>query len=191
MRNSRDQVTALKTALDNESNPAKKQEIEDALQTALAKLNENNRTMLKTYGYSITNRYQMVVDKAQVLMELTEADVEASKKKDPDFDGEAGSFKPLVTIEGAEANENYQRNVQLMTQRRNAILKAQKAAQTETDSEKKQDLQNQIKQAVEQLDTLNKQMYERYRYTLNRNYQYAIETSRVFRLPDSRKDDAL
>lgn len=68
----RQAVVELKAALDKESNPQKKKDLKARHDAALAKLEENNATMTKTYGFSLTRNYTMEVDAASIYMEVSD-----------------------------------------------------------------------------------------------------------------------
>ncbi len=64
----RQRVIELKTQIDNSSDAAEKKTIQANLDDMLNKLNENNQVMFKTYGFSLTRNYTMVVEKSHVYM---------------------------------------------------------------------------------------------------------------------------
>ena len=58
--------------------------LQEQYDQAMAKLNENNRTMLKTYGYSLNRNYVRVIDKSQIFMSVSNeeaANVEANRQQ--------------------------------------------------------------------------------------------------------------
>ncbi|MFA6287820.1 MAG: hypothetical protein WC661_10595 [Opitutaceae bacterium] len=65
------------TAYEKETNATKKKELKAKVDELLAKLNENNQTMIKTYGFSLERSYTVAVEKADVYMLVT--DEEAAK----------------------------------------------------------------------------------------------------------------
>ena len=80
----RDLVVQLKQQLDAESSKSKKKDIQEKLDAALKKLNENNKKMTETYGFSLTRNYVLVTEKAHVYMIVSDeeaAKVEAANKK--------------------------------------------------------------------------------------------------------------
>lgn len=62
----------LNAAVEKEKDAAKKKELKGQLDTLMAKLNENNRTMLKTYGFSLERNYTLVVVRAHIYMFVTD-----------------------------------------------------------------------------------------------------------------------
>lgn len=84
----RQAAVELNAALEKETDAAKKKEIKTQLDTVLAKLNENNDKMRKTYGFSLDRNYTVVIEKAHVYMFVSDeeaarvekAEAEAAKK---------------------------------------------------------------------------------------------------------------
>ena len=77
VQNQRQLVIEANTAYEKETNATKKKELKGKLDEMLAKLNENNQTMIKTYGFSLERSYTVSVEKADVYMLVT--DEEAAK----------------------------------------------------------------------------------------------------------------
>ncbi|MBM3853185.1 MAG: hypothetical protein FJ399_08505 [Verrucomicrobia bacterium] len=77
----------LSAAHEKETNPAKKKELKTQLDTLLARLNENNAQMRKTYGFSLDRNYTLVIETAHVYMFVTDEEAakvekaEAARKK--------------------------------------------------------------------------------------------------------------
>jgi hypothetical protein len=77
----------LNAAHDKETNPAKKKELKSQLDTLLARLNENNSQMRKTYGFSLDRNYTLVIETAHVYMFVSDEEAakiekaEAARKK--------------------------------------------------------------------------------------------------------------
>ena len=77
MQNQRQLAIEAKNAYDKETDADKKKELKAKLDALLVKLNENNQTMIKTYGFSLERSYTVSVEKADVYMLVT--DEEAAK----------------------------------------------------------------------------------------------------------------
>lgn len=76
----RQRAVQLNTAIEEETNADKKAELEEELEALIAKLNDNNEKMLKTYGFSLTRNYTLVVEKAHVYMFVTDEEAEQIEK---------------------------------------------------------------------------------------------------------------
>jgi hypothetical protein len=81
----RQAAVELDTAIGREKDPAKQKELKSRLDALMAKLNENNALMRKTYGFSLDRNYSVVIEKAHVYMFVTEEEAaqleQAAKKK--------------------------------------------------------------------------------------------------------------
>lgn len=61
-----------KAAYDKETDAAKKKELKGKLDAIIAKLNENNQKMIKTYGFSLERNYTLQIEKADIYMLVTD-----------------------------------------------------------------------------------------------------------------------
>jgi len=82
----RQAAVELNTAIEREKDSAKQKELKGRLDALMAKLNENNALMRKTYGFSLDRNYSVVIEKAHVYMFVTEEEAAqleqaAAKKK--------------------------------------------------------------------------------------------------------------
>ncbi|MEY3607707.1 MAG: hypothetical protein RLZZ447_495 [Verrucomicrobiota bacterium] len=81
----RQAAVELNTAIEREKDAAKQKELKGRLDALMAKLNENNTLMRKTYGFSLDRNYSVVIEKAHVYMFVTEEEAaqleQAAKKK--------------------------------------------------------------------------------------------------------------
>ncbi len=82
----RQAAVELNTAIEREKDSAKQKELKGRLEALMAKLNENNALMRKTYGFSLDRNYSVVIEKAHVYMFVTEEEAAqleqaAAKKK--------------------------------------------------------------------------------------------------------------
>ncbi len=82
----RQAAVELNTAIEREKDAAKQKELKGRLEALMAKLNENNALMRKTYGFSLDRNYSVVIEKAHVYMFVTEEEAAqleqaAAKKK--------------------------------------------------------------------------------------------------------------
>lgn len=73
----RNAAAELQAAMDKETDAQKKKELQTKLDALMAKLNENNATMVKTYGFSLARNYTMEIETANIYLEVT--DEEAAK----------------------------------------------------------------------------------------------------------------
>jgi hypothetical protein len=77
MQNQRQQVIEANAAYEKETNATKKKDLKVKVDDLLAKLNDNNQKMIKTYGFSLERSYTVAIQKADVYMLVS--DEEAAK----------------------------------------------------------------------------------------------------------------
>ena len=76
LRLQRQKIIELKVELDNAKKRREKKRIEKELDKMLEKLNENNKKMFDTYGFSLTRNYTQVVEKSHLYMLVTAEEAE-------------------------------------------------------------------------------------------------------------------
>lgn len=87
----RQQAVELNSALEKETNAAKKKELKAKVDELMAKLNENNEKMVKAYGFSLNRNYSMIVETSHIYMFVT--DEEAAKFEKDQAAAEAAAKK--------------------------------------------------------------------------------------------------
>ena len=96
---------------------------------------------------------------------------------------EAPEEKQLVkvcSLSSVEANQEFQRNVQIVQAQRQRLVALQaQLAQAQTDDLKKV-LQKELDQELAKLNDNNKKMVETYGFSLNRNYILVTEKAHVY-----------
>lgn len=80
MQAQRQAAVELNAAIEKEKDATKKAELKKQLDTLMAKLNENNDTMRKTYGFSLERNYTLVIEKAHVYMLVSEEEAAKIEK---------------------------------------------------------------------------------------------------------------
>ena len=68
----RQQVLEANTALERETNAAKKKELKAKVDDLLSKLNDDNQKMFKAYGFSLERNYTLVPEVAHIYMLVSE-----------------------------------------------------------------------------------------------------------------------
>lgn len=86
----------------------------------------------------------------------------------------------VCTLASVEANQEFQRNVQIVQAQRQRIIVLQaQLAQAQTQSLKKA-LQKELDNELEKLNKNNEKMVETYGFSLNRNYVLVTEQAHVY-----------
>jgi len=89
-------------------------------------------------------------------------------------------YVKVSTLNSIEANQEFQRNVQLVQAQRQQAIQLNMAIEQATDPEKKAELSKQLEALTVKLNENNQTMLKRYGFTLNRNYQMVIEKSHIY-----------
>ena len=76
LRLQRQNIIELKAQLDDARKRKEKKRIQKELDQMLEKLNENNKKMFDTYGFSLTRNYTQVVETSHVYMLVTTEEAE-------------------------------------------------------------------------------------------------------------------
>lgn len=86
----------------------------------------------------------------------------------------------VCTLNSVEANQEFQRNVQLLRMQRQQIVELKAQVDQTKDQEKRADLETNIDDLLKKLDENNEVMFKTYGFSLNRNYTMVIETSHIY-----------
>ena len=156
----------------------------EEIDAATKKLQENNRTMAKSYGYSLARNYIHAVVKSRIFVKLTDAEYEKAKadtntKESDLLIRKDDKYRLIAVIPGVEANNLFRRNVQLVQTQRNNLIKMKKAAETATGDAKTR-LDDEIRKAEQTLVKNNEEMTKRYGFSLARDYLVDIEESKLY-----------
>ncbi|HTZ22098.1 MAG TPA: hypothetical protein VMC06_14535 [Opitutaceae bacterium] len=108
------------------------------------------------------------------------APAQAAGTPTPASDAKQTKFVLVSTIKGAQANREFQANVQLVQAQRQAAVELNAAITKETDAKKKQDLQTQLDALMVKLNENNAAMTKTYGFSLARNYVFEIETANIY-----------
>ncbi|MFT5127682.1 MAG: NADH:ubiquinone oxidoreductase subunit 6 (subunit J) [Rhodothermales bacterium] len=182
MQAQRQRIVELQTQLET-AKAAEKAGIQKDIDDTLKKLNGDNQTMFKTYGYSLLRNYTLVVETAHIYMFVS--DEEAAKIDKGEGGGAADTTNPdaqklarVATLSSVKANQEFQRNVRIMQAGRDKVVAAKDALEKGTGSKK--NLQKDLDAAVKKLNDDNQTMFKTYGYSLLRNYTLVVEKAHVF-----------
>ncbi len=88
----------------------------------------------------------------------------------------------VATLKTAEANREFQANVQLLQAQRQAAVQLNTAMEKESNAKKKKELKQQLDAIMAKLNENNDKMRQAYGFSLSRNYTLEIETAHVYML---------
>ena len=155
----------------------------DALQAqldaALKRLETDNQTMVKTYGYTISRKYVRIPEKSEIFIVLTPEEI-VKQPKPTDGSDVAKTIK-VCTLGDAQANQSFQTTVQNLQQMRQqaATLKVRLDSAAPDESQKSY-LQGQFDLLMKQLNDANAVATKSYAFNLNREYVMSIEKSTLY-----------
>ena len=174
----RQEIVRLNEVLQKADAGAARDQAQAQLDAAVKKLEADNQTMSKTYGYSILRNYVRVPDVSQILVVLTEEEI---AKQPAPTDGSAPSKTLKVcSLNDTQANQSFQDNVQKLQQMRQQAVAAKDALDKATETNDKAYKQGQFDQLLKQLNDANTEATKSYAFNLNRQYQMQIEKSTLY-----------
>ena len=154
----------------------------DALQAqldaALKRLETDNQTMVKTYGYSILRNYVRIPEKSEIFIVLTPEEI-AKQPKPTDGSDVAKTIK-VCTLGDAQANQSFQTTVQNLQQMRQQAATLKGQLDSAPDENQKNYLQGQFDLLLKQLNDANAVAKKSYVFDLNRQYVRSIEKSTLY-----------
>ncbi len=86
----------------------------------------------------------------------------------------------VSTLTTAEANQEFQRNVQIVQAQRQAVIELNQAFEKETNAAKKKEAKAKLDEKLKELNDNNQKMIKAYGFSLDRNYTMVIETSHIY-----------
>ena len=76
MQRHQENIQALQRTIQTVEDEELKSKLNEELQKAVDRLNSDNKKMLEAYGFSLTRRYEQVVEKSHIYMYVTEDEAE-------------------------------------------------------------------------------------------------------------------
>lgn len=86
----------------------------------------------------------------------------------------------IATLPNAEANREFQQNVQIVQAQRQLVLQLNEAWEKEKDAKKKEELKKELDKRLAELNENNAKMQKAYGFSLTRNYTVEIEVAHVY-----------
>jgi hypothetical protein len=181
MQAQRQRIVELQTKLEEATKKADKDAIQKDIDDTLKKLNSDNQTMFKTYGYSLLRNYTLVVETSHIYMFVSDEEAaKIDKDAKPDTSNpDAQKLARVATLSSVKANQEFQRNVRIMQAGRDNVIAAKEALEKAGDANKAK-LQKDLDDAVKKLNDDNQTMFKTYGYSLLRNYTLVTEKAHVF-----------
>ena len=153
-------------------------DLQAQLDAALKRLETDNQTMVKTYGYSILRNYVRIPEKSEIFIVLTPEEI-AKQPKPTDGSDVAKTIK-VCTLGDAQANQSFQTTVQNLQQMRQQAATLKGQLDSAPDENQKNYLQGQFDLLLKQLNDANAVATKSYAFNLNRQYVMSIEKSTLY-----------
>ena len=153
-------------------------DLQAQLDAALKRLETDNQTMVKTYGYSILRNYVRIPEKSEIFIVLTPEEI-AKQPKPTDGSDVAKTIK-VCTLGDAQANQSFQTTVQNLQQMRQQAATLKGQLDSAPDESQKNYLQGQFDLLMKQLNDANAVATKSYAFNLNRQYVMSIDKSTLY-----------
>jgi hypothetical protein len=88
----------------------------------------------------------------------------------------------VCSLNSIEANQEFQRNVQLLRLQRQNIIELKAKLDDARKRREKKKIQKELDQMLDKLNDNNKKMFDTYGFSLTRNYTQVVETSHIYML---------
>ena len=175
----RQEIVKLNTST-NEAAPGSdaRKALQTQLDAAVARLDADNKTMAKTYGYSILRNYVRIPEVSEIYIVLTEEEI-AKQPASKDGTAPAKTLK-VATLNDAQGNQSFQTTVQNLQTMRQQAAAMKATLDATTDSKDKAYQQGQFDLLLKQLNEANTLATKTYAFNLNRQYVMSIDKSTLY-----------
>ena len=175
----RQEIVKLNTST-NEAAPGSdaRKALQTQLDAAVARLDADNKTMAKTYGYSILRNYVRIPEVSEIYIVLTEEEI-AKQPASKDGTAPAKTLK-VATLNDAQGNQSFQTTVQNLQTMRQQAAAMKATLDATTDSKDKAYQQGQFDLLLKQLNEANALATKTYAFNLNRQYVMSIDKSTLY-----------
>ena len=153
-------------------------DLQAQLDAAVKRLETDNQTMVKTYGYSILRNYVRIPEKSEVFIVLTPEEI--AKQPKPTDGSDAAKTIKVCTLSDAQANQSFQTTVQNLQQMRQQAATLKGQLDSAPDESQKNYLQGQFDLLLKQLNDANAVATKSYAFNLNRQYVMSIDKSTLY-----------
>ena len=152
--------------------------LQTQLDAAVARLDADNKTMAKTYGYSILRNYVRIPEVSEIYIVLTEEEI-AKQPASKDGTAPAKTLK-VATLNDAQGNQSFQTTVQNLQTMRQQATAMKATLDATTDPKDKAYQQGQFDLLLKQLNEANTLATKTYAFNLNRQYVMSIDKSTLY-----------
>ncbi len=153
-------------------------DLQAQLDTAVKRLETDNQTMVKTYGYSILRNYVRIPEKSEIFIVLTPEEI--AKQPKPTDGSEVAKTIKVCSLGDAQANQSFQTTVQNLQQMRQQAATLKGQLDSAADDKDKNYRQGQFDLLMKQLNDANAVATKSYAFNLNRQYVMSIDKSTLY-----------
>ncbi len=175
----RQEIVKLNTATNEAAaGSAARKALQTQLDAAVARLDTDNKTMAKTYGYSILRNYVRIPEVSEIYIVLTEEEI-AKQPAPTDGTAPAKTIK-VVTLNDAQGNQSFQTTVQNLQNLRQQAAAIKASLDVATNDKDRAYHQGQFDFIMKQLNQANAEATKIYAFNLNRQYVMSIDKSTLY-----------
>ncbi len=175
----RQEIVKLNTATNEAAaGSAARKALQTQLDAAVARLDTDNKTMAKTYGYSILRNYVRIPEVSEIYIVLTEEEM-AKQPAPTDGTAPAKTIK-VVTLNDAQGNQSFQTTVQNLQNLRQQAAAIKASLDVATNDKDRAYHQGQFDFIMKQLNQANAEATKTYAFNLNRQYVMSIDKSTLY-----------
>ncbi len=175
----RQDIVKLNTATNEAAaGSAARKALQTQLDAAVARLDTDNKTMAKTYGYSILRNYVRIPEVSEIYIVLTEEEI-AKQPAPTDGTAPAKTIK-VVTLNDAQGNQSFQTTVQNLQNLRQQAAAIKASLDVATNDKDRAYHQGQFDFIMKQLNQANAEATKTYAFNLNRQYVMSIDKSTLY-----------
>ena len=175
----RQDIVKLNTATNEAAaGSAARKALQTQLDAAVARLDTDNKTMAKTYGYSILRNYVRIPEVSEIYIVLTEEEM-AKQPAPTDGTAPAKTIK-VVTLNDAQGNQSFQTTVQNLQNLRQQAAAIKASLDVATNDKDRAYHQGQFDFIMKQLNQANAEATKIYAFNLNRQYVMSIDRSTLY-----------
>jgi len=175
----RQDIVKLNTATNSAAAGSEaRKELQTQLDAAVARLDADNKTMAKTYGYSILRNYVRIPEVSEIYIVLTEEEM-AKQPAPTDGTAPAKTIK-VVTLNDAQGNQSFQTTVQNLQNLRQQAAAIKASLDVATNDKDRAYHQGQFDFIMKQLNQANAEATKIYAFNLNRQYVMSIDRSTLY-----------
>ncbi len=180
MQARRAEVVRLQEAVQAAATNAEKATLETELQTAMERLNTDNQSMAKAYGYSLLRNYIRSIENSEVYLQLTD---EEFAKQTPSADGtQPQRLVKVCELGDAAGNLRFEEAVAKLQAMRDQLVQFNNQWTAATSAEEKAYLKGKVDLLTQQLVDANNIAARTFGFSMTRNYQRAINKSSLYLL---------